>query len=1117
MKEQTPTDADLPVGGFSRRTLLGGMALGVAAAAAPTLVHPGAAAAAPVLSSAGTSTPIYLDPSAPLDERVNAILALMTDDQKLSCFTGIPAMTLADGYRLSPQGSGGVEGLHGSGQTASATMFPQAIGLGSTWDADLLEAVGHVVGFETRSKSSSSLRVWAPVADTRSNPLAGRFEEGYGEDPFLNGKLGTAYAFGIKGRDRFYIMAKPEMKHFFAYNHEWNRCRSSSSMSTRAMHEFNIVSYKMPIVAGAVLGAMTSYNLVNGVPAISHPIMEELRKHWAPGNFMFVPDAWDEFNLYNTKGAPYVYPLVAPANADVSYAAGLSPDPSDDTTNRNTTGALLLLAGMTNFNDGNGAGFSPSTAARNAVAAGLLGVSMDDTDRVVRDWLAYEIRTGALDGLVNPFNSTVILPNPNPQNLQSSKDLALLAAQEQFVMLKNDHHTLPLSPDKVTKLALIGPLGDVNLRDYYSPKPPDSARVTPLQGIGAKIGADKVDFFNGTDTVAWESVPYRTFVTAATRNNQMTAGYVASSDLVDSGYPLGDGRYVTASQAFQIYDWGYDQNFFRSAATGSYVNTNQDIINNATQLRTSQATMVDTGSKWNTNENFHYLRNDDGTRSIYGVDYIKNDQFYRQFTTGRYIQAGPETDHPLAPTLDYASFQAGDETVRSVAKFTEYVLEHGTGKAAALATAADYAVVVIGNEPVINARESMDRPGLALSPQQSALVAATAAAKPGRTIVVVISSYPFAIKEIQDNPDVAAILYTSHAGQSAGTALADVLFGDYAPAGRLSASWLVDESSLPKMGPDADGHDPIYAVDMLQYDQLAAKLTYRYSDASHAYPFGHGLTYTDFAYQQLSVPLVVDAGRTFEVGFRVSNSGRVTSDEVVQVYMHSRNSAYGDRVAKKQLVGFQRVKAIAPGETRSVSVRVDPQDMFVWDVTSQSAVVETGGYDLLVGASSSDIRLSTRLSMRGHTIGTLDLTTTRNAWEYATISSGVSYWEVSKENTLARPGGYYAVASRVDGDHIGFTTVNLNGINGIELRAATTTASWADVRHPAIDVRLDAPDGPVMGTVRFGPTSGLQDFTTVRAPIHNRPGTHGSHNLYLVFRGGGIYLDTVQLLHRLPS
>jgi beta-glucosidase len=1103
-----------PEGRVSRRALLGVLAAGAGGLA---LGMPAPRATAAERAAAERAVADYLDTSLPLERRVEALLAQLTDEQKLACLTGLPALTLADGHDLPARSSAGVEGLHGSGQVAEATMFPQAIGFGSTWDTELVEAMGHVVGFEVRSRNPASLRAWAPVADVRSNPLAGRYEEGYGEDPFLAGALGTAYGFGIKGRHPLYVLAKPEMKHFFAYNHEWNRARSSSSMSARALHEFNTVSYRMPIAAGAVLGAMVSYNLVNGVPSNMNPILRTVREEWAPGSFMFVSDAWDEFNVYETKGAPYVFPLTVPDDADVSYTTALSPDPSDDATNRATLGALLLHAGMSNFSDGNGADFHPDDAARDAVARGVLGASMDDVDRVVRDWLAYQIRTGALDGDASPYTVKTVPPNSRPQELASSRELALRAAREQMVLLKNAHGLLPLDREHTRRVALVGPLADVNLRDYYSPAPPDDQRVTPLQGLTAELGAGKVAFAPGTDVVAWRSAAYGTYVTAAAGDEQMTAGFTPSRRPIGGGHALPDkAGWVGPEQAFQIYDWGYDQQFFRSVATGCYVNTDQDIVGDATELRTSQATMPDSDAQWNTNTNFHYPKNTDGTRSIYGVDYIENDQFYRQYPTGRYVQAGPGTGHPLAPVLAYDAFQSGDKALRATAQFTETVLEHGAEKAAALARSADYAVVVVGNNVRVNARESQDRPGLELPPRQKELVHATAAARPGRTIVVIVSSYPYAVQDIEDDPNVGAILYSSHAGQAAGTALADVLFGRYAPAGRLSSTWLRDESSLPRMYDDADGHEPQYTVDMLQYDQLAAGLTYRYSKAAPTYAFGHGLTYTTFRYGHLSVPRTAAGDRPFTVALRLENTGHVTSDEVVQVYARPLDSAYGSNVPRGQLVGFDRVKALRPGESRQVTIEVDPRDLALWDPSRGATVVESGRYEMAVGASFDDIRVRSTVSVEGHTIGTLDLTgSAHNAWEHYTVSSpGITHWEVSKENTFRGRGGYHSVGSRRAGDHIGFTRVDLRSARGIELRVATTTARWAKTANPAVRVHADAPDGPLLGTVSFEPTGGLQEFRTVSAPLAAAPAGGPQRSLYLVFTEPGIHLDTLRLTAR---
>jgi beta-glucosidase len=981
------------------------------------------------------SPPVYRDPGAPLAARVDALLALMSDEQKLDCLAGVPPMTLADGYALPGITDAGVEGLHGAGHNPAVTMFPQAIGLGSTWDAELVEAVGRVVGLETRLRDPRALRVYAPVQDVRSNPLAGRYEEGYGEDPFLCGRLGTAYAFGIRGRHPVYLLAKPEMKHFFGYNHEWQRTDSSSSMSCRAMHEYHLVPHRMPVAAGAVLGAMTAYNLVNGVPAIIHPALAELRAE-APEGFMFVPDMWDMVNLLRGKGVP----CDLWEQGEESYATGLGPDPAA------VTGALLLRAGMTNLFDANDE-LDPElvAGARRAVRSGLLGASMADVDRLVRDWLTYLLRTGVLDGEANPYATPA--PPDGPA-------LALRAAREQLVLLKNDHRLLPL--DAAGRLALIGPLADANLRDYYSPLVPDHARVTPRQGIVARLGEAKLDYLPAADTVAWRSVADGAWVTA-----------LPDGELVATPEPA-DGR------AFQVYDWGYDLCFFRSVATGGFLRADEPIVERATRVLADEARMVD-ANEWVTSVDFGYSHNPDGTRSIYRQE--------RDACERRYLAA----DGKLAPEAQ---------------RFEEVVLQRGADQAAAAARSADYAVVVVGNHVLVNGREAQDRPGLALPPRQRELVRAVAAAAPGRTVVVIVGSYPFAVAEIRDDPNVGAILYTSHAGQAAGTALADVLFGDYAPAGRLSASWLADESSLPT-GPSGE-------VDMLEYDVLAARLTYRYSDAVPVYPFGHGLTYPAFGYERLAAPAVVHAGVPFTVQFDLTNQGTVTSDEVVQVYLHAKDSAYGDNVPRRQLVGFLRVKEIRPGETRPVALPVDPADAFVWDVTSKRRVVESGRYDLLIGASCEDIRLATEISVEGARIGTLDLTEARNAWEHYTVGRGVSHWEVSRRRTLAREGAYHSVVSRRAGDHIGFIQVDLTSVDGIALRVATTTAAWADITAPAVEVRADRPGGPLLGVVGFPPTGGRQEFRTVLADLR---GHDGVHDLYLVFGNGGIYLDTVQLLH----
>ncbi|MEU6246792.1 glycoside hydrolase family 3 C-terminal domain-containing protein [Glycomyces sp. NPDC047010] len=1026
------------------------------------------------------SAPAHLDPTRPVAERVEALLALLSDEQKLACLNGIPETVLADGTVLPALKNQFNEVLHGSGHHADATLFPQAIGLGATWDTDLMERIGEVVSHETRARDTDVYAGFGPVADIRSNPLAGRFEEGFGEDPLHAAAMVTAYAWGLRGRHPEYVRMLPQMKHYLGYDHEWHRHRGSASMSVRALREYQEVPYRKPVAAGAVHGAMTSYNLVNGVPSVIAPIMAELRAEREDGRFFFLPDGWDGVNLHTTKGAVWDT-WEAPEGGDVPYPRALAAEEGRDIEmGEDGTGdigvyasALFLLAGQTNFHDGSELPFVANAAE--AVRRGLFGLTMDHVDRVVRDWLDFLVRTGKLDGDACEYNR--IPADPHPQDRPEAIALALQAAREQLVLLKNTDAALPLDP--AARVAVIGPLADLNLRDYYSPLVPADRRTTPLDAIRERF-ADTV-FHRGNDTIAWNA----------------GGKYV---NVADDGALLARAETVGDTEAFEVYDWAHEQHMFRHNATGRFVMANlleqadgpasfanqAGASGNGGPRLVANDTEMEDANAWFTHQNLHYVRGEDGVE-LFGVNHVPS-----------------EPDGPFHVRL------AGDGSLPlakgpSESVLTETLVEDGPAAAARVAADADWAVVFVGNHPLVNARECFDRPGLDLAPRQADLVREVAAAKPGRTVVVVVSAYPLAVGAIADDPNVAAILYSSHAGQAAGTALAEALAGDYAPAGRLTSTWLADTASLPKPGPRAEAYR-VSDVDMLEYDVISAGLTYRYSSADSVYPFGHGLTYTSFAYGALEVPAEVEADAPFTVAFDLTNTGERTSDEVAIVYAASTQSAYGLRVPGIQLAGFQRVKDVAPGETRRVAVEVDPQDLFVWDVVSGRRIVESGEYQVFVGNDSDLPEAAVRI--RGEVIAPLDLSRGANVWEKATIAQGVTYWEVSKLNTLKREGGYHSTASRRPGDHVGFTRVDLNGAKRIELRTATTAADWADLADPVIEVRAGEADGPLLAEVHVPKTTGLQDFADTAADLE---GAEGIQDVYLVFRAGGVYVDTIRL------
>jgi beta-glucosidase len=1022
------------------------------------------------------SAPAHLDPNRPVAERVDAVLALMTDEQKLACLNGIPETVLADGTVLPAFDNAFNEVLHSSGKKPDATFFPQAIGLGATWDTELMEAVGAAVAHEVRARDTHVYASFGPVADIRSNPLAGRFEEGFGEDPLHVGAMTTAYAWGLRGRHPVYVKTFTQMKHFLGYDHEWRRAQGSSSMSVRALHEYQVVPYRMPVEAGAVMGAMTAYNNVNGVPSIISPIMQTLRGEWVEdGEFFFLPDGWDGVNLHTTKGEPWDTWQVDP-RGDVPYPTALAAEQGlaiDEAENGVYASALMLLAGVSNFADGSELPFVPNAAE--AVRRGVLGVDMSHVDRAVRDWLRFLVRTSRLDGDACEYN--LIPADPHPQDRPEHIALARRAAREQLVLLKNDQAALPLP--ETASIAVVGPLADLNLRDFYSPTVPADRRPSPLQALRERFG--RVTHHSGNDTVAW----------------QAGGRYVT---VAEDGALAARAEHLGGTETFEVWDWAHEQHMFRHNATGKFVQAN--LLQRADGPATFEnqagasggggprleaaATAMEDGDAWFTHQNLHYRRDGEAVE-LFGVNHVPAEAdgpFHLRLAEDGTL---PLVKGPAEPLL------------------TETLVESGPGAAAALAADADWAVVFVGNHPMVNARECFDRPGLDLAPRQADLVREVAAAKPGATVVVVVSAYPLAIGDIAADPNVAAILYTSHAGQALGPALADALSGDYSPAGRLTSTWLADTASLPKAGPRAEAYR-VSDVDMLEYDVISAGLTYRYSKAAPVYGFGHGLSYTDFEYGGLQVPSAVDAAERFTAAVDVTNTGARTSDEVVLLFASIAASAYGDRVPGARLAGFQRAKDIAPGETRRVEIEVDPQDLFVWDAARGARIVETGDYLFAVGLDGEGPEAGVRI--HGEDIATLDLSQGANVWEKATIAQDLTYWEVSKRNTLARQGGYHSTASRRPGAHVGFTKADLNGAKRIELRTATTTADWADLADPVIEVRAAAPDGPLLAEVRVPKTTGLQDFTDTAADLED---AEGIQDLYLVFRAGGVYVDTIRL------
>jgi beta-glucosidase len=267
--------------------------------------------------------------------------------------------------------------------------------------------------------------------------------------------------------------------------------------------------------------------------------------------------------------------------------------------------------------------------------------------------------------------------------------------------------------------------------------------------------------------------------------------------------------------------------------------------------------------------------------------------------------------------------------------------ERGEDAVARAAASADVVLVVAGNDPHINGRETEDRTTLRLPAHQERLLRAARAANPD-TVLALVSSYPYAV----DHAGLSAVLWTAHGGQAAGTALARVLAGDVSPAGRLPQTWYAGDDDLPGL---------------LDYDVIGGRQTYLYFEGTPLFPFGHGLSYARFAYADLRIHRDADAD-ALTVSCTVTNTSGTTADEVTQLYI--RAVAPSVPRPRRELAAHRRIR-LAPDASTTVTFELQLSAFEFWDVAHGRRRLEPGPYELLVGASSEDIRLRATVELDG--------------------------------------------------------------------------------------------------------------------------------------------------------
>ncbi|HOW10039.1 MAG TPA: glycoside hydrolase family 3 C-terminal domain-containing protein [Bacteroidales bacterium] len=409
----------------------------------------------------------FRDKNLPEDVRIKNLISLMTLDEKISCLS--PRLAVP---RLGIKGTMTIEGLHGLAYSGPAnwavkgpkasptTTFPQAIGLAQMWDPELLKRVADWQATEARYLAqnqrfgTSGLIVFAPNADMGRDIRWGRTEECYGEDPFLNATLVTAFVKGLQGSDPVYWKTASLMKHFLANSNENNRSYNSSDFDDRLFREYYSYAFYKGVAEGGSQCFMAAYNKYNGIPCTVHPVLRNVAMK-----------DWGLRGIICTDGGAYRQLLSTHAHFPSLEVAA----------------AECIKAGITVFLD------NYMAPLREALSKGL--VSEAEIDEAIYGNLRILLKLGLLDDQPgDPYNKIGISDTIAPWNKPEARELARMATRKSVVLLKNQNALLPLKKDKIKSIAVIGPSANKVISDWYSGTPPYNVNI--LNGIKNAAGDD---------------------------------------------------------------------------------------------------------------------------------------------------------------------------------------------------------------------------------------------------------------------------------------------------------------------------------------------------------------------------------------------------------------------------------------------------------------------------------------------------------------------------------------------------------------------------------------------------------------------------------------------------